>query len=437
MCRTKYSVLCVVLVFIISMMASFTFAETVDLSSGKVLFSDGQAEYSVSSSGLQVIAVDYEGRDIFDLTIKSNNEKSILYNLDRDGIHVVPMAAGKTKLTLTSRSDKKAKLDITVVVDEQAVASLDEGPLTAYLMSDYSYILPKDKPTLKYFICGGTKPYSKATIIPTIESEGTSGMYQELKSPKAYGKANLKIDTGTKSVQPKIMVVDAGLNTVETEGTPILVKHSLSVQPECILFRSPVNEPIEIPYTITGGSGKYSITEYITFMKDRNTLYENKRKLNSTGEGVISYTPVAEGYFGCRLTIQDSKTKEVIFYDPISVEITADERVMGVFDKTQITVDEPVTMKVSFSKIPETEPSFFSMGRMKYNGVIVSTGSDARQAYASETDQSFSKEIKKLDDLTYEVTFIPHCEGTFEMLLMTDGLFNHYGSTHSFIQVLR
>ena len=410
--------------------------ESADPSAAPIRFSDGKAEVTVSDPGEQLIHVDYEGRDIFDLTIKSSNEKSILYNLDRDGIHIVPMTAGKTKLTIASRSGKKARLEITVTVDGQAVADLDDGPLTAYVMSDYSYVLPTGKPTLKYFICGGKKPYSQAMVLPLIETFSTSGMYQKIKDPKPYGKANLKFDTGSRSIQTSIQVVDADLNMVEVQGTSILVKHSLSVLPEYLLFRSPVNEPIEIPYTIMGGSGSYSVTEKIRLIKDYTTLYENTRKYTSTGTGVISYSPAAEGVFGCTLEIQDRKTKEIIYFDPFAVEITADEWARGVFDKTQISVDEPVTMTVSFSRAPESAPAFYAMGNMKYQGKISYIASDPFYGERDERNQSFTKEVEQIDDLTYKVTFIPHCEGSFYMFLMTDGFLQYYSWIRSFIQVL-
>ena len=174
-------------------LAPSVLAEPVESASGSIKFSDGKASRIISVSGEQLIPIDYEGMDIFDLKIKSSNEKIMLHNLDRDGVHIVPMAAGKANLTITSRSDKKAKLDVEVTIEDSAVANLDEGPLTAYVMADYSYILPTDKPVLRYFICGGKQPYSSATIVPMVESEQTMGVHQEIKKTQIHRESQFEI----------------------------------------------------------------------------------------------------------------------------------------------------------------------------------------------------------------------------------------------------
>ena len=223
---------------------------------------------------------------------------------------------------------------------------------------------------------------------------------------------------------------------IEVKGTGILVKHSLSVMPAFIPFKSPVNVPIEIPYTITGGSGKYSVTQTMRLRKEYTDLFENTTKYNSTGEGTISYTPTVEGCFGYRLKIQDQKTKEIIYYDPIGTEITQDESVIGVYDKATVHTGEPVTITMTYSKAPEKPPELTTYARMREERIIEMTGADFSSTDNDERAISFSKEIEKVDDCTYRVIFTPFLEGNFYFLMVSEGLLQHYGSIISHIQVL-
>lgn len=405
-----------ILILFLAMVLLFScaFAETGEsLNSYKI--SDGKTAYTVTEPGMQLIPIDFEGNDIYDFKIKASNEKSIIYNMNRDGIYIVPMAAGKTKLTISSRTNKKMSLAIDVTVEKDVMENADNGPLTAYLLFEQSYYIPTDTPVLKYFICGGKKPYTNATIIPMIETYQTSGTHHEIKNPKSYGKLQIKIDTSARSIAPQIKVVDSDINVFESSGSGVLIKHELSVQPEWIWYSFPINsgEPLSLPFTVNGGSGSYSIEETYRLVKNGVEAFNKKEKKKIKETENFQYEPTTDGYFALSVKIQDNKTKEIIYYEPIATNLTQDDGIKANIDKAVVKVDEPVTMTVYYTTPPTGEPIFIANGIFNIDGIVTYAGTDYVYTDPTKTINAIEKTIKKIDDLTYEITFVSHYEGSY------------------------
>jgi hypothetical protein len=64
------------------------------------------------------------------------------------------------------------------------------------------------------------------------------------------------------------------------------------------------------------------------------------------------------------------------------------------------------------------------------------TGTGYSRVNSDEPAIAFSNQIEKVDDCTYRVIFTPFLEGNFYFFMVTEGLFQHYGSIINHIQVL-
>ena len=379
-----------------------------------IKLSDKKGNVEIKKSGMNIIPVDYEEESITGLTIKCNSEKSIIFYLDIDGIHIVPMAAGKTILTISGRSNKKVKLDLTVTVAKDVVANLDKEPLTAFAMIDHSYALPADKPIIKYFIYGGAKPYQKAEYaIQEYNYNGFGGGVITNQKPKPYYSSKHTIEKGVELVQGELKVVDAEMNVVQVSSNGLTVLNDLWIIPEYIPYIMPAGEKISIPYTIIGGSGNFSTDKGSRFITEWTDVgWENDKTKNNGSADSLNISASKAELVRYKIVVKDKKTKNEIHFGPVDI-VLSDKTVKGYIDQTVVHVGDTVKMRFEFSEKPSDPPKYIWFGYNKSDGI-----------YSSSDNNAVNMKETKVDECTYTVEYTLLNEGFYWLGLLTDGFAN-------------
>lgn len=383
------------IVFIAMLVVSIAYGD-------EILLSNKKASYEVTTSGKQLIQINYEDVEIQDLAIKGNSDKSLLYYLDYDGVYVIPKAPGKTKLTISSKSNKKMKLDLEVTVLETAVDVEDEA-FAVYAVIDHSYIQANDKVNLYYYIRGGKGPYNLKLNQEQVTGHGSYVGYEfNYKNAKPSGKIQLQDTDNCELLQPEVIVTDSDLNIAKTKTNVVVFYNRLAILPDYIPIIVPANEQVTIPYKVLNGKGSYSVSETYALIQDYDELNRDKTKTDmKSNEGSMVFLTRAGNKVNYRLHIYDKKTKQYAEFNPALAQISANESAKAYIDKTVASIGEPITMRYEFSEKPKKTPSFAEIGYFSISGNMT-FGSDKEIA---------NREVTKIDECTYEVVIKPKYEG--------------------------
>ena len=321
-----------------------------------------QSEWTITSKEETIIPIDYKGVDYGLIGHKAANDKYFLYYIDEKGIHILPIAAGNAKLTLTNKENKKDKINLNIIITEDAVYPANEpSPLRAFIVFNETKSTKWDD-SGKYVILGGSGKYEQIRIA----YEG--GDYIIRTSSNDL----LKKNSGTfKSTLRHDHLYDHAVLTVrDSAGNEISAVSQTVYHDIPLLVINPYyysvnfDKPIIFNYTVIGGVPPYKFE--IDCMNDKRfSLYKNKLT-SKEQEGSLKLEIKNSNHFIAEIIVTD-KNKTFINYNYINYSPITDDKTIGIkADKIQVKPNEEVVfsifgdeildldnMKISFQLNPE------------------------------------------------------------------------------------
>ena len=173
------------------------------------VFDTAESSWEVTETDGLVIPLDLHGTDLQYITCKSAKENFFMYWLDREGLHILPLAAGSTTVTLASTLNKQDTAKFNITVADSALYAKGTEPLRVTVVPEKTFVKPGEKVRIKYYVSGGRQPYQKVECVVTSENaNGTSMSYPQItKFPS--GEISAEIPVGYTRMYAAITVTDA------------------------------------------------------------------------------------------------------------------------------------------------------------------------------------------------------------------------------------
>ena len=338
------------------------------------IFDSTEASYTVTEKDGLFIPVDLHGVSVADVTHKSSSDKYFLYYFDKDGLHIFPVAEGAAKITLTSKLNMQDKTIYNVTVDKAALydaANGEAAPLNVIVTLDKSEVEPGEQYTVKYHITGGVPPYTvkegksnELSINPLSGGGPDIGLLTT-----AYGSKSLKAATfGTNKQRVEITVVDS-VGNVNTGYSNTLDIDSLRAKFDYDYYAMPLNEPIEIKYSITGGSGEYQVKARWELYKGQTSIYDFATETQiSKGEGSVTIIPSDGDQISLNLWITDKKNKNYsLSYSTPIILLTDGWSLKVSYDKYEAQVGDQITATLHFVNAGTEKIDYSSIQEKKFD----------------------------------------------------------------------
>ena len=382
------------------------------------IFSTPEFSYTISEKGETCIPIDLNKADISIINHKPSNQNILLYNLDEQGLHVYPIKEGSTSITLSNKNDPKDKSIISLAIEDSAVFT-DSDPLQAFITLEKAKVDAGESIKASYAICGGKAPY---TIIecygrcqmPNGSINGTP--HREAKN--AAGNVSLKVLPGSVEAWLELSVKDADGNVIKAESNHAKVK-ALQVSYDCSYVIAARNEPMEITFSVTGGSGNYTAEiQWDIFGNNgedgiRN-IHKETKKIND--KGVFSYTPLSGYGVECFITIKDSKNPNLLIRNsnPRGAVLADDWSLKITYDQPIATQGEPFYADLHFvGKSPDILETCYWRFR-------------SEDGTNGETIEINSSDYIKKEDNVLSVSYTPSSKGTLYLYLTLAGYDNTF-----------
>ena len=328
----------VCLIFIVLL----AFAVTIAAAEEVTVLSDLQTEWSIASKEETIIPIDYKGVDYSTIGHKAANDKFFLHYLDEKGIHILPIAAGKGKLTLTNSNNKKDKVVLNIIITEDAVYPANEpSPLRAYIVFNETKQTKKDG-SGKYIIMGGTGKYAKIQLVNDWwDYEWLRGSDVQL----------LKKSSGTfKDTQANVnlfgnvtlIVRDSDGNEIRVKSQPVKSDLPMIIfNPYYISYN--LDNPLVLNYTVVGGKPPYKMSIWVRD-NTRYVLCKEKKTINDN-TGIIEMTvPKWCAQFNPSITITDKSNQKNMYNTPNNIK--NDKTIAIKTDKILAKVGENITFSI-------------------------------------------------------------------------------------------
>ena len=312
------------------------------------VFDVAESSWEVTETDGLVIPLDLHGTDLQYITCKAAKENFFMYWLDQEGLHILPLAAGSTTVTLASTLNKQDTAKFNITVAGSALYAKGAEPLRITVAPEKTFVKPGEKVKIKYYVSGGRQPYKNVKCVVTSENaNGRSMSYPEIKKYPS-GEVTAEIPIGYNLMYATITVTDADGNEFKADSSPVPIDH-LTFIPGEEYFACRRGEQIEIPFRIVGGSGKYTLKYYAALIMPDGSRDETKEVSATVGsEGTIVLPdPGNAEYIQWYAGVWDQKNKSLaVAYDGSRASVTDDKAVSGHFDKREVNVGEEVTFYI-------------------------------------------------------------------------------------------
>ena len=234
------------------------------------VFDVAKAEYTVTDQDGMIIPIDLKGISLKYIEHKAASDKFFYSYIDNDGLHVLPIKAGKAKVTLTNKLNKKDKMEISVIIAESAEYRSQNGeelPLKAYIVANESGV-NGNTITGKYILLGGSGTYDYVSIRqswigyggvskPTEASENSLKIKKGKNSGTFSTFDQYEICGGTIYSRFYLIAEDSEGHTVEAKSQNVISEADIDVIFDTVRFCRPIEQGLHIKYFIKGGKEPY------------------------------------------------------------------------------------------------------------------------------------------------------------------------------------
>ena len=216
MIRRTIVILCMLMLFCL-MACSAAFGEE------GTIFKESQKEIVAENESEIVVALNLSREKLKNISHKANSEKTFLYFVNTDGVHIFPIAAGKGTITLTNSQNKKDTMKIVVTIPKEAI---DNTVPHAVVVINPSITDPGEEIAIKYHVRGIKPPFSinEIRIQSTKKEQQGSEILKLKKLPSGVINTMINGD-GTEQVHAEIELCDKAGNAVTAKSNTVYINH--------------------------------------------------------------------------------------------------------------------------------------------------------------------------------------------------------------------
>lgn len=313
------------------------------------IFDNMESDWLVTQKDGLLIPINFHGFPYLNVSLKSDNDKAFLANLDSDGVHVFPVSKGKGTITLSSNQNKADIIKLNVSVDESALRN-ENDPLSVIIVTDSNSINTNEQYTVKYHISGGKAPYQILSCKAIQFDQYDLGNVGYSYNAKSLPSGNLKMNNPADII--KLMVKDSNGTVVEGISQKLITnKLNISLDRNYIIL--PKNVEKEIPFSIAGGSGSYKVSvEWYAYFGDNYVPDYKSINLESDSHGVITNFPEGYDAFYLVITATDKSNRKLTGrYQSPTIAIDGNKELYYECDKYSAVPGETVNLSLTATNV--------------------------------------------------------------------------------------
>ena len=297
------------------------------------IFAAAEESVTVTEQEGLLIPMGLNEASVLNITHSASSAEFFFYSVDREGLHIYPLAAGTATITLINKKDKKDQEVFTVEVKDSAVfdPSAEGSPEARILIvPDSSEITLGDKINVSYRVLGrqdlaikldwslfnnlGEVPADFHRSYQGSVDVGNSGTWtlntKEFLNPSSVLKVTVSAIGDKKSV-------------VARETCMVNINGALNLSVLSEAYTAQRNTPFRLVFQASGGKAPYKFEIHIRREGGEKTIFEDV-SLKTDGYGETEIIPANEEKIAILLKVTDSKNKRLNFNHFITIPVGDD-----------------------------------------------------------------------------------------------------------------